>query len=123
LRISKGARKGDEKNLQVVGTTNTNHVILSALGNLLIPMTSAVTGAATAQKVPATVPPSIPKLFANIQITKLNTPHANVMELAMFSLPIESLKYPIGGLPNACPKFSRAPIILPCCAVSPMVLA
>jgi hypothetical protein len=112
-----------------VGNTNTNHVILSALGNLLIPMTSAVTGAATAQKVPATVPPSIPKntttpkLFANIQITKLNTPHANVMELAMFSLPIESLKYPMGGLPNACPKFSRAPIILPCCAVSPMVLA
>jgi hypothetical protein len=114
---------------QVVGNTSTNQVILNALGKSLNPITSVVTGAAVAQNVPATMPPTrlkktnTPKVFAKIQITRQNTPTRNVILPAIFNLPIESEKYPIGGLPSACPRLNTAPITLPCCALNPIVLA
>jgi hypothetical protein len=116
-------------NSQVVGSTSTNQVILNALGRSLSPITSVVTGAAVAQNVPATIPPtrlkktSTPKLFAKIQMSRQNTPTRNVILPAIFNLPIESEKYPMGGLPSACPKLKTAPITLPCCALNPIVLA
>lgn len=96
-----GQKKTGRKNnadLQVVGSTSTNQVILNALGKSLNPITSVVTGAAVAQNVPATQPPTklkktrTPKLFAKIQINRQNTPTRNVMLPAMFNLPMESEK-------------------------------
>jgi hypothetical protein len=64
-----------------------------------------------------------PKLFANIQMRRQKTPHRAVIEEAMLSRPSESLKYPIGGRPKACPKLKTAPMIEPWEAVIPTLLA
>ena len=52
------SRSKGKASLHVVGNTSTNQVMLNALGKSLSPITSVVTGAAVAQNVPATMPPT-----------------------------------------------------------------
>ena len=108
-----------QEDLHVVGITKNIQVIDKEDGSSFSPTTSALTGPMVVQKVPATVPTMMakkiktPKLLANIQITKQNSPPRKVQKPAKLMRPALSEKMPTKGRPRPCPKLSRAPIIEP----------